>query len=370
MSHIYARANDRVSRAKVCTTEELSAEKEATKKEKKRVRFATLPTLHGSDRCWEHIIPLKRERVQDEQRVSRECGEAGSTDRVGFFRCQQRSSSEQTAPKTECLFVNKSNRGVSVAKGSPAKNLIPPLPPLPVKPQKTQRAPIIKKVRTTEELRAENEAAKKEKKRVRFATLPTLHGSDRCWEHTIPLKRERLQDEQRVSRECGEAGSTDRVGFFRCQQRSSSEQTAPKTECLFVNKSNRGVSVAKGSPAKNLLPPLPPLPVKPQKTQRAPIIKKQYKVLAPYAPSMLEKWDINTNKNLIPPLPPLPVKPQKTQRAPIIKKQYKVLAPYAPSMLEKWDINTNKNLIPPLPPLSHPFLSCQHYNQEVFNSDK
>ncbi|CAI5689963.1 unnamed protein product [Oreochromis niloticus] len=342
MSHIYARANDRVSRAKVRTTEALREEVLAGQRAEKRVkhegkRTAMLQSLLNS---WEEAIRLKRERMQDEQRERQEWGEAG---RKADMMLLAKDMEEARKRREKCIEVSQYNY-----KRAKEKRALAELE----KKIKTQH--LLKEHQATEnELLCRNmELELFKPARQNIPALDRTEGE----KHSVVLEKKGSDDFQPKPKQPLLQTCTGLFRVFLCRERSSSEQTTAKTERVqmpTINKTNRRVSIAKDSPAnaKKLIPTPPPLSEKPQKTRCAPIIKNQYKVDAPYAPRLLETWDINTNKNLLPSPPPLPVKPQKTRRAPIIKNQYKVDAPYAPRLLETWDINTNKNLLPSPPPL-------------------
>ncbi|CAI5689964.1 unnamed protein product [Oreochromis niloticus] len=295
-------------------------------------RKAMFKSLHNS---WEDAIRLKKERIQDKQRESREWGEAGRKADVILLAKHMEEAQKRREKYIEFCQYNyeraKEKRAfVELEKEMEAQYLF------------KQRRQATENERRRRDM--DLELLKAARKNI--PVLDTTEGK----KHSVVLEKEGSDDFQPKPKE------PLLPHFLLCRERSSSEQTTAKTERVrlpTINKTNRRVSVAKDSPAntKKLIPTPPPLSEKPQKTRCVPIIKNRYKVDAPYAPRLLETWDINTNKNLIPPLPPLPIKPQKTGCAPIIKNRYKVDAPYAPRLLETWDINTNKNLIPSPPPL-------------------
>ncbi|KAL3996780.1 trichohyalin [Sarotherodon galilaeus] len=311
-------------------------------KGKEAERKARFKSLHNSwEDSWEDAIRLKEERMQDEQRERREWGEAGRKADVILLA---KHIEEAQKRREKCIELCQYNNERAKEKRALAEL---------EKEMETQY--LLKRRRQAtenERRRRDMELELLKAARKNIPVLDTTEGK----KHSVVLEKEGSDDFQPKPKEPLLQTCIGRFRVFLCQEHSSSEQTTPKTERVrlpTINKTNRRVSVAKDSPAnaKKLIPTPPPLSKKPQKTRRAPIIKNQYKVDAPYAPRLLETWDINTNKNVLPPPPPLPIKPEKTRCAPIITNQYKVDAPYAPRLLETWDINTNKNVLPPPPPL-------------------
>ncbi|XP_025766967.1 trichohyalin-like [Oreochromis niloticus] len=266
----------------------------------KAERKARFKSLHNS---WEDAIRLKEERMQDKQRESREWGEAGrKADAILLAKHMEE------AQKRREKYIELCQYNYERAK------------------EKRALAELEKEMETQYLLKQRRQATENERRRrdmelellkAARKNIPVLDRTE-GEKHSVVLEKEGSDDFQPKPKE-PLLQREKRVHFFLCQESSSSEQTTAKTEQVqlpTINKTNRRVSVAKDSPANDKK--LIPHSVVSQKTRCAPIIKNQYKVDAPYAPRLLETWDINTNKNLIPPLPPLPIKPQKTRRAPII----------------------------------------------------